>query len=234
MWALQLLLLACALIVSRRVDAFRWTRALTTSRSIFTLSRDSAQGAPLPCSALCSASEGRGEDLDARVALLEQERLESFLEKKTRAWEGNWDILKRKSQVPSEEYGATDVVDVIMTSLRESDSPQLDHGPAVILSFACENGALADSNMDPSGLGSFLRSRYSTLLDWRRYEIEETQEVTNENDLFERCTVRVKVSGWGFLLGSLGSGEEDDEDLYEFSMVQEKKNWLVDVIVKRS
>ena len=76
--------------------------------------------------------------------------------------------------------------------------------------------------MDPSGLGSFLRSRYSTLLDWRRYEIEETQEVTNENDLFERCTVRVKVNGWGFL-GSLGSGEEDDEDLYEFSMVQEEE-----------
>ena len=228
MWALQLLLPACVLIISRRVDAFRWTRALTTSRSIFTSGRDSAQGAPLPCSA------GRGEDVDACVALLEQERLESFLEKKNRAWEGNWDVLKRKSQVPSEDYCATDVVDLIMTSLRESDSPQLDHGPAVILSFAFENGALADSNMDPSGLGSFLRSRYSTLLDWRRYEIEETQEVTNENDLFERCTVRVKVSGWGSLLGSLGSGEEDDEGLYEFSMVQEKKNWLVDVIVKRS
>ena len=123
-----------------------------------------------------------------------------------------------------------------MASLRESDSPQLDHGPAVILSFAFGDGALAKSKMDPSGLGTFLRSRYDSLLDWRSYEIIDTQETTAiTEDVFERCNVKVKVKGWGTILGSLTdeSRVTDDEGVYEFSMVWVNRNWLVDVIVKK-
>lgn len=225
-------ILVIAIILTVTVSAFHGSRGCSSSRLVGPVRRDKVRILKLG-----GATEGKGDDLEAQVALLEKERLESFLEKKTRVWEGTWEILKRKAQVPSERYSATEVVHLIMSSMRESDSPQLDHGPAVILSFAFENGALANSKMDPSGLGSFLRGRYDSLLDWRRYEIVDTQKVTSavDNDLLERCAITVKVSGWGSLLGSLSAdGATDDDGVYEFSMVRANKKWLVDVIVKRS
>lgn len=175
----------------------------------------------------------------AEIAKLEKDRLDSYLEKKIRPWEGSLDILERRKQVPSEEFTkSTDVVNVIMAAFGEMDCPQLDHGAAVALSFASPAGTIANSGLDPSGYGSFLRVSQSSLLDWRKWSIVKTtrsEEPPSQGDQAIRETIRVNVKGWGSIIG--GMDGNDDEGVFDFLMVREGDLdlgglWLLDVILR--
>ena len=175
----------------------------------------------------------------AEIAKLEADRRDAYMEKKIRPWEGSFEILERRKQVPSDEYTkSTDVVNVIMTALGEMDCPQLDHGAAVALSFASPAGTLADSGLDPAGYGSFLRRTYGSLLDWRKWQIIETSDMPpQDGHTTARETVRVAVRGWGSIIGGMDEAN-DDEGIFDFLMVREGDQnlgglWLLDVILRR-
>lgn len=175
----------------------------------------------------------------AEIAKLEADRRDAYMEKKIRPWEGSFEILERRKQVPSDEYSkSTDVVNVIMTALGEMDCPQLDHGAAVALSFASPAGTLANSGLDPAGYGSFLRRTYGSILDWRKWQIIETSDTPpQDGQTTARETVRVAVRGWGSIIGGMDEAN-DDEGIFDFLMVREGDQnlgglWLLDVILRR-
>jgi hypothetical protein len=172
---------------------------------------------------------------EEQIASLGKERLESYLNQQVRPWDGNWDILKRKREVPSDEYTKSqDVVSVIMNALGETDSPQLDHGAAVVLSFSSPKGALAKSTLCPSAYGKFMRDKHESLLNTRKWEVLEVRPKSDSSDVEEREIVQVKAYGWGSILSS---NAEDDEGVYDFHMSRESPSvggqWLVDVILRR-
>lgn len=170
---------------------------------------------------------------EARIQALERERRDAFLERKVRPWEGSYEILARRKQVPSIDYAKADVVNVIMAAFGEMDCPQLDHGAAVALSFAAPAGTLANSGLDPAAYGRFLRASHASLLDWRSWRITESREEPIDDAQGIRETVKVQVSGWGSIIGGDGG---DDEGTYDFHLYRAALDgiWLLDVILRDS
>ena len=95
MWASYLFTLTIFLTINKVVVAYYFSSTWKSSKISHVIG-DKAQ-----ISKLRAGSLEKGDDVEVQVGLLEKERLECFLQKKTRAWEGNWEVLKRKGQVPS-------------------------------------------------------------------------------------------------------------------------------------
>jgi len=151
--------------------------------------------------------------------------VEAYLSGKARKWRGSWDILPRRKQVPSPEYSSKDVVVTILKALKNSDDPQLDHGPAVVLSFASPQGTLKESNLDPSDYGRFLRDPshgYLPLVDFKEAELLEELKLGETSK-----KQRVRVRGWG----SLGGGTTVGDSYFDFFLSKPTDTWLVDVIL---
>jgi hypothetical protein len=149
--------------------------------------------------------------------------VEAYLSGKARKWRGTWDILPRRKQVPLPEYSSKDVVMTILKALKNSDDPQLDHGPAVVLSFASPQGTLKESNLDPSDYGRFLRDPshgYLALIDFKEAELLEETKL-GETSRRQRVCVR----GWGSL------GGDSAYQLFDFFLSKPTDTWLVDVIL---
>ncbi len=169
------------------------------------------------------------------IIQLEKERRDAYLMKKVRPWEGNYDILIRRKQVPSIEYTkAADVVHIIMSAFGEMDCPQLDHGAAVALSFASPGGTLANSGLDPAAYGRFLRASHASLIDWRNWRVVKSEECSTDDVHVKREIIEVQVRGWGSVIG--GDDGNDDEGAYYFHLNKNSLEgiWLLDVILKKN
>ena len=141
-----------------------------------------------------------------------------------KTWRGTYDILGRRGQVPSAQYSAKEVVDIVVTALGCNDDPQLDHGACTALSFRSPGGPLADASLDPASYGQFLRSNeYSALLDYKSYEL-----VGDPVELKDSLSVKqqVRVNGW---VTSSAPGAR----LFDFYLTKVADKWLLDVILLR-
>jgi hypothetical protein len=97
-------------------------------------------------------------DSDSKPSQAEEDTsLKNFIQGTT-PWKGNRGILKRKFQVPSQEYAPQQVVLKVLDALQVCDDPQLDHGSCVLLEFRSPQGPLSQGKLDPAEYGRFLRN----------------------------------------------------------------------------
>ena len=148
--------------------------------------------------------------------------VEAFLEGKPRKWSGRWDIMKRRGQVPAPEQSPVEVVVTILKALKTNDDPQIDHGAAVILAFASPDGPLKRSGLDPAQYGSFLRTNYPALLDFKSAELLGDTKLIDITTTTFRQPIRAR--GW--------SGDSSLTGDFEFILTRAGENdpWLIDVI----
>jgi len=62
-------------------------------------------------------------------------------------WRGTRDILRRRGQVPTNDYEPADVCRIVLRALQSNDDPQLDHGACVALEFKSPKGLLASAGI---------------------------------------------------------------------------------------
>eukprot|EP01041_Mallomonas_annulata_P002696 gene2696-5308_t len=148
--------------------------------------------------------------------------LKNFLSGSKRGpWNGTKDILVRRGQVPSADYGPKDVIRVCLAALQNNDEPQLDHGACVVLAFKSPNGILAQDSLDPAEYGRFLRStEYSALVDFASAELIEDLQMTNDNQSARQA---VKINGWKNVQGI------SSESMFDFFLSRTGDNWLIDL-----
>lgn len=152
--------------------------------------------------------------------------LSAFLSQQSRPWSGRWDILKRRSQIPSPEFGPREVVAKCLKALKTNDDPQLDHGSCVVLSFASPQGALKSSGLDPAQHGKFLRDTQPSLIDFSRAELvgDVVEEVQNGQHTGQ-VRQRVAVFGWGEQGGKSGG------TIFDFYLSNVGGCWLLDHVL---
>jgi len=147
--------------------------------------------------------------------------LDDFLNKKNRKWSGRTDILERRKQLPSVDQSPTDVVRIVLAALKINDDPQMDHGACVLLEFSNPKGILREGKLDPGELGSFLREKYSVLIDFKRAELVGDPSETEPFSV----TQRVKILDWD-TNNTAGTN-------FDFFLSRVPgKSWLIDVIVR--
>ena len=142
-------------------------------------------------------------------------------------WRGTREILKRRKQVPNEEYGPQDVCKVVLSALQSNDDPQLDHGACVALEFKSPNGVLASTGLDPAGYGRFIRSsEYSNLIDFKSLKLLGQAE-----QLRDSLSVRqsIEISNWVHGIESIAS--VNTKTLYDFYLSKVGNCWLIDAIL---
>ncbi|KAJ1436819.1 hypothetical protein B484DRAFT_445470 [Ochromonadaceae sp. CCMP2298] len=159
----------------------------------------------------------------ARPVTEDETNLKNFIQGTT-PWKGTRDILKRKKQVPSDQYVPQEVVQKVLDALQICDDPQLDHGPCVLLEFKSPKGPLATSNLDPAVYGRFLRStEYGLLIDHTMANLMGEPE-----ELQDSLSVKQKVRVSGYGDSGMGALKTLDFDFY-LSLVD--SCWLIDVVL---
>lgn len=150
-------------------------------------------------------------------------QMQSFLKgDSNEPWRGSRDVLKRKKQWPQPEYSPQQVIRKVLNALQINDDPQLDHGCCVLLEFKSPNGVLAQSGLDPTGYGRYLRSTdYSLLLDYNDAElIGEPIQGKDSLSLIQR----VAVKGWTL------NGQREERK-FDFFLKFANNTWLIDTMV---
>jgi hypothetical protein len=105
-----------------------------------------------------------------------------------------------------------------LSALQNNDEPQLDHGACVVLEFKSPGGVLDSCGLDPGKYGSFLRSEYGTILDFRTAEFLGEAEDGGDS-LSKRQRIQVLPFGDG------------KHSTFDFYLSKHEDLWLVDVIV---
>lgn len=142
-------------------------------------------------------------------------------------WGGNTNILARKKQIPSKDYGPKDVIRICLQALQSNDDPQLDHGACVVMSFKSPSGMLSEGRLDPAQYGRFLRSTepYNLLVDFKQAETIGPLESMSEDE------TRVRQ---GVLLKSFENfSGEAEQAAFDFYLTKTNEMWLLDVILAR-